>query len=169
MDVTRIRNIIITGFMATGKTTVGQLVADYIGWRFVDSDEEIVRRVGMSISDIFVQDGEEGFRRYERIVCQTLAAGHKQVIATGGGMLVDDTNRGVMLASGLVVCLTASPDEIRARLVNFARRPLASNWEQLLESRQAAYAAIPYQIDTTGLTPEAVSEKVIVLCRTVSR
>lgn len=168
MDVTRIRNIIITGFMATGKTTVGQLVADYTGWRFVDSDEEIMRRVGMTISEIFARDGEKGFRRYERVVCQTLAAGQKQVIATGGGMLVDETNRGVMLASGLVVCLTASPDEIRTRLGNFAGRPLAPDWEQLLESRRMAYAAIPYQIDTTGLTPEEVSEKVIALCQIVT-
>ena len=60
---TESRNIVITGFMGTGKTTVGQLVAASIGWKFVDADDEIVARVGMSIPDIFARDGEEGFRQ----------------------------------------------------------------------------------------------------------
>lgn len=159
------RNIILTGFMGTGKTTVGELVADFIGWRFVDMDDEIVERVGRSIPDIFAQEGEAGFRRYERIICQSLAARDSQVIATGGGALIDPTNRALMMQSGLVICLSASSDVIRARLADGAGRPLAANWETLLAQRQAAYAEIPHQIETTDLTPTAVAEKVIALCQ----
>src|SRR5690606_8890548 len=108
-----IRNIVLTGFMGTGKTTVGRLVADFIRWKFVDADEEIVARVGRSIPEIFAQEGEEGFRRYESAVCQSLAARSQHVIATGGGMLVDPANRAVMMAAGFVICLTASPETIR--------------------------------------------------------
>lgn len=156
-----IRNIVLTGFMGTGKTTVGRLVADFIRWKFVDADEEIVARVGRSIPEIFAQDGEEGFRRYESAVCQSLAARSQHVIATGGGMLVDPSNRAVMMAAGFVICLTASPDAIRQRLTSFEGRPLAPNWETLLEQRRAAYAEIPYQIDTTDRTPEDVAQEII--------
>jgi len=163
------RNIILTGFMGTGKTTVGQIVADFIGWHFVDSDDEIVQRIGKSVADIFAQEGEAAFRRYERIICQSLAARESQVIATGGGMLVDPANRELMLMSGLVICLTAAPDSIQERLESGAGRPLATNWqalEALLEQRKADYAAIPYQIDTTGLTSQQVAEKVVALWKT---
>ncbi|MDX1991624.1 MAG: shikimate kinase [bacterium] len=159
------RNIILTGFMGTGKTTVGQLVADFIGWHFVDTDDEVESRFGKSIPDIFKEDGEAAFRRYERIICQSLAARDTQVIATGGGALVDPATRELMLLSGLVVCLTASPEVIHQRLADGEGRPLAANWEQLLEQRREAYAAIPYQIDTSDLEPQDVAEKVIGLWR----
>jgi len=152
-----IRNIILTGFMGTGKTTVGKLVADFVGWHFVDADEEIEERVGLTIPEIFACDGEQGFRRYEKIVCQLLAAREHQVIATGGGMLIDPDNRALMLSSGFVICLTASSDVIRERLSDFEGRPLAPNWETLLVQRETIYAQLPYQIDTTGRTPEDIA------------
>ncbi len=157
-----VRNIVITGFMGTGKTTVGELVADAVGWRFVDSDEEIVERFGMSIPVIFELHGEEGFRRFESIVAQSLAARSQHVIATGGGMLVDPANLQIMQSSGWVVCLTATPEAIRERLEDdLEGRPLAPNWKKLLNQRQEAYARIPYQIDTTGKSPEQVAGEII--------
>lgn len=159
------RNIILTGFMGTGKTTVGQIVADFIGWHFVDSDDEIVHRVGMSIPEIFVKQGEQGFRRYERVVCQSLVAGNKQVISTGGGMVIDPQNRNLMLKSGLVICLSATPDVLRERLAEGEGRPLAQGWEARLESRRPIYDQIPYQIDTSELIPREVAEKVVALWR----
>jgi len=159
------RNIVLTGFMGTGKTTVGQIVADFIGWHFVDSDDEIVHRFGMSIPEIFEKHGEEGFRRYEHIICQSLASGREQVISTGGGMLVDSVNRELMMKNGLVVCLTASPDVIHERLKNDEGRPLAKDWEALFQKRQDIYAQMPYQLDTTNLPPRKVAEKVVALWR----
>lgn len=160
------RNIVITGFMGTGKTTVGQLVATSLGRQFVDTDEEIVRRAGMTIPEIFRCDGEARFRSIEARLCRFLAAQRGLVISTGGGMLVDDGNRAVMLASGLVVCLTATPEAIANRLSGDDERPLLKgDWRALLERRQAAYHAIPYQIDTTERTPEQVAHEVLELWR----
>jgi shikimate kinase len=160
------RNIILGGFMGTGKTTVGQIVADYIGWHFVDTDDEIVHRFGKSIPAIFAAQGEATFRRYETVVAQSLAAGSEQVIATGGGLLVDPANLAMMQASGFVVCLTADPLTIEQRLIDeHEGRPLAANWRDLLASRATAYAKITHQIETTGKAPRTVAEEVIALWR----
>lgn len=165
--MTNKRNIILGGFMGTGKTTVGQIVADYIGWHFVDTDDEIVHRFGRSIPEIFAHQGEATFRRYETVIAQSLAAGSEQVIATGGGLLVDPANLAMMQASGFVVCLTADPATIEQRLNDEESegRPLAANWRDLLAARAAAYAEIPHQIETTGKAPRTVAEEVIALWR----
>jgi len=162
------RNIILAGFMGTGKTTVGQIVADYIRWRFVDADNEIVTRFGKSIPQIFEEDGEAAFRRYERIICQSLVAGNKQVIATGGGMVVDPVNRDLLLKSGLVICLTADADVIKSRIEQETDRPLVGQWRDLYTERQPIYAELPYQIDTTTSSPQEIAEKVVALWRTSS-
>lgn len=170
MATTNNRNLVITGFMGTGKSTVGRLVAEKLDRPFIDTDEEIVRRVGMSIPELFQRQGEQGFRHVERRMCRFLAAQGGYVISTGGGMLVDEGNREVMLASGMVICLTASPDSIIARLsADTIERPLLKgDWRGLLEKRQPAYNAIPYQIDTTDKTPETVAEEIVELWQTVS-
>lgn len=164
------RNIVITGFMGTGKTTVAKKVAERLGRTFIDTDEKIVEQAGKSIPEIFAQDGEAVFRHHERRVCRFYAGQSGYVIATGGGMLVDDENRRVMLASGLVVCLMASKAAIRERLAGQTGRPLFSgDWEALYDRRAEAYAAIPHQIDTTSRTPDEVVEEVIRLWQTESQ
>jgi shikimate kinase len=164
------RNIVITGFMGTGKSTVGRRVAELLERPFVDTDDEIVRRVGMAIPEIFATYGEEGFRHIEKRICRFYAAQRGYVIATGGGMLVDEGNRAVMAASGFVVCLNAPPEVIRQRLMKDpAERPLLSgDWPALLEKRRPAYDDIPHQIETTGKTPEAVAQEVIRLWQSES-
>ncbi|MDZ4768659.1 MAG: shikimate kinase [Chloroflexota bacterium] len=163
MNAERERNIVITGFMATGKTTVGGQVARLVGRPFVDADEEIIRRAGMSIPQIFERDGEAGFRTLERQVCFDLASERKMVIATGGGMLVDPENRRRMQATGFVVCLDAEAEIIGARLANNAERPLSGDWAALLDKRRAVYAAIPLHINTTGKTPEGIAQEIVAL------
>lgn len=170
MDTPNDRNIVITGFMGTGKSTIGKLLAEKLGRPYLDTDEEIVRRVGMSIPEIFKRDGEPRFRHIERRMCRFWAAQTGYVISTGGGMLVDESNREVMLASGFVVCLTASVETIGERLrTDKAERPMLSgDWRTLFEKRRPAYEAIPNQVDTTGKTPEAITEEIIRLWQTVS-
>lgn len=157
------RNLVLTGFMGTGKTTVGQLVAHELNMPFIDSDQEIITRTGMPIPELFARFGESGFRQVETVMCKWLASRKGIVIATGGGMLVNVHNLAVMRSSGLVVCLTAAPEVLKERLQSSADRPLAANWEELLEKRRSAYAAIPNHIDTTGKTPAQVTAEVISL------
>jgi len=110
------RNIVITGFMGTGKTAVGRIVARRLGRRFVDMDEEIERRAGRSTAEIFATEGESAFRKMETALCQELSEEKRFVIATGGGALVDPVNRKRMMDSGTVICLTATVDEILRRV-----------------------------------------------------
>lgn len=164
------RNIIITGFMGTGKTTVAKIVAERLHLPLVDTDEKIVEQARKSIPEIFAQDGEAVFRHHERRVCRFYAGQSGYVIATGGGALVDAENRLVMLASGLVVCLLASKAAIRERLAGQTGRPLfLGDWEALYDKRAEAYAAIPHQIDTSARTPEDVAQEIIRLWQTESQ
>jgi shikimate kinase len=152
--------------MGTGKTTIAQLIADKLGWPFVDTDDVIVRRAGKPIAQIFAEDGEAVFRHYERRICRFYAGQRGYVLATGGGMLVDPDNRRVMIASSFVVCLQATKAAIRERLAEQTGRPLfSSDWEALYDRRQTAYAEIPHQIDTTNREPDSIVEEVIRLWR----
>ncbi len=168
MAIPNDRNLVITGFMGTGKTTVGTILARQLARPFIDTDGEIVKRAGKSIPEIFAQDGEPAFRQYERDLVAELAARRGLVIATGGGMLVNAENRDRMLRSALVVCLDASAEVIGARLSRESGRPLAQHWADLLEQRREAYAAIPTHVNTAECTPEQVAERIMGLWQTES-
>jgi shikimate kinase len=159
-------NIALTGFMATGKTTVGRIVADVLRMRFVDIDAELVRREGMSIANLFNQKGEPYFRQVEAELCREWAARPNVVMATGGGALINPDTLAQVCQRGLVVCLWASPEAIRARLSGDSGRPLAADWQGLYERRKAAYEAMPHHIFTTGKIPEEVAKEVVTLWRT---
>lgn len=163
--MTNNQNIVITGFMGTGKTAVGRLVAEQIQRPFVDTDQEIERRTGRKIHDIFAQDGEANFRHIERRMCRFLAAQQGLVVATGGGMLMDESNRDVMLASGLVICLTATTAAIAKRLGSdtTVRPLLQGDWRALLEKRRPFYELIPHQVDTTDKQPEDVAGEIVAI------
>jgi shikimate kinase len=159
-------NIVLTGFMGTGKSTVGRLVADNLRMIFVDTDALIESRAGRSIPSIFAEDGEAAFRALEREVCAELSVLRGLVVATGGGMLVDPRNRAVIEPTALIVCLWASPEAIEARLAGNSGRPLAGSWRELLEQRTPIYRQLPHHIDTTGRTPEHTAQEVIALWQT---
>ena len=108
-----LHNIILTGFSGTGKSRAGAEVARVLGWKFIDTDAEAVRRAGKPIVSIFSEDGEEAFRRLEGEVLQQACSGGQRVIATGGGMLMDPNNRKLVSDSGLVVGLEATPGDHR--------------------------------------------------------
>jgi shikimate kinase / 3-dehydroquinate synthase len=160
-------NVIVTGFMGTGKTAVGREVARRLDHSFVDMDVEIETRARKPIPRIFAEDGEAAFRQFESTLCEELSARQGLVIATGGGALIDPANRAQMMESGAVVCLTCDADEIMRRVNDNADRPLLdvadprAEIERLLEKRREAYTAIPWQIDTTKLSIEEVATQVI--------
>jgi 3-dehydroquinate synthase len=162
-------NLVLTGFMGTGKTVVGQAVARRLGRPFVDIDAEIEARAGKPIPRVFAEDGEAAFRQLETALCEELSTQRGLVVATGGGALVDPGNRARMMESGTVVCLTCGVDEIlnRVKRERKANRPLLdvsnprAEIERLLEVRREAYQAIPWQVDTTGLSLEQVATRVI--------
>ncbi len=159
-------NLVLTGFMGTGKSTVGRAVAQSLGMHFVDMDQIIVERMGQRIPEIFAQLGEGAFRALERALCLELSQQTDLVIATGGGALVDDLNRQALGSTGLIVCLDCAPAEIVQRIGADPNRPLLQGdaperrVETLLNQRQTAYERIPYHVDTTRLAPQAVIEAV---------
>ena len=156
-------NIVITGFMGAGKSTVGEIVARRLERPFVDMDDVIESRAGTTIPLIFSERGEAAFRALEHELAGELSAQSDLVIATGGGTLVQSELRGVMGASGTLFCLNASKDDIRERLEDSNNRPLAGSWERLLDQRQPDYADIEHQIDTRGKSPDAVAGEIIAL------
>ncbi|MCU0519264.1 MAG: 3-dehydroquinate synthase [Anaerolineae bacterium] len=149
------RNLVLAGFMGVGKTSVGRAVAQHLGWPFIDMDEVIEARAGKSISRIFSEDGEPAFRELEAALCRELGARRSTVIATGGGALVDPDSRAALSAASTLVCLGASTSALVDRVHGGAGRPLLgvedlrADIEHLLSGRREAYAAIPWQIDTT--------------------
>lgn len=164
------RNLVITGFMGTGKTSVAKKVAEYLGMPHIDMDQMIEERVGVSISELFTSPGEAFFREEERKLCQELASPASLVIATGGGALVSPANREAFLQEGnVVICLDCEPGELMRRLEKVEDRPLLEGGQRreriqsLLAQRRVAYAQIPLHIDTTSLTVEEVAGQLISL------
>ncbi|MGM0401970.1 MAG: iron-containing alcohol dehydrogenase, partial [Chloroflexota bacterium] len=165
------RNLVLTGFMGTGKSSVGQRVARALERPFVDMDTLIVEREGMSIPEIFRERGEDAFRRLERELCRELSVREGLVIATGGGALVDDENRRHMEDGGCVICLDCGAEELVERLGQGEGRPMlrgddpTERMRELLAARRPAYARIPHHVDTTDLSIDQVVERVLALFR----
>ena len=167
-------NVVLTGFMGTGKTAVGREVARRLRRPFVDMDAVVEARAGKPITRIFAEDGESVFRQMETDLCGELAGQDGAVIAAGGGALVDPANREMLAASSVLICLQAGADEILERVGEVEDRPLLSvpdpgaEVRRLLAARRDAYAAIPWQVDTNGQTPSQIADEIVALasCRT---
>jgi shikimate kinase/3-dehydroquinate synthase len=165
------RNLVLVGFMGTGKTTVGALVAERLGWAFVDTDLLVEAEAGMPVREIFARQGEDAFRVLETHACRVAGAGTHTVISVGGGALVNPENRRALEANGVPVLLTCERDRLVERLEESARRgerPLLSGdigakIDSLAASRAGVYSTIALKVDTTHLTPEEVAEKVIAI------
>ncbi len=144
------KNIILTGFMGTGKTAVGRAVAERLGRPFLDTDREIESRAGISISDLFSRFGEAHFRTLEKRLCREIAGQERLVVATGGGMPLDPENRRLLNYAGIVICLRCEAPEILKRVGNGHERPMlrgggpAQRVNQLLRERGPAYDLFPF-------------------------
>ena len=167
-------NIFITGFSGCGKTTVGREAARVLGWAFVDTDDEIVAAEGLSIEDIFRDRGEDEFRRIERETLARTAAGDRQVVSTGGGVVMDARNRAAMEANGVVVLLEARVETILRRLreqraadAGAAARPMldAADLRERVHSlkalRQFNYTQAHWTAHTDFLTPSEAAAEVV--------
>ena len=165
-------NIILTGFMATGKSTVGRLLADRLDYEFIDTDELIVKRSGQSVAGIFSTRGEAAFREMEAEIARELGVMQGLVISTGGGLMLDTENAAALSKSGRVFCLVATPEEIFQRVSKekHVRRPLLEVSDplarivDLIQQRKEGYAKF-YQFDTSNLTPEDIAQQIIALVK----
>ncbi len=136
-------NIALIGFMGAGKSTVGHLLAELLGFEFLDTDRVIEHRQNRKISEIFAQDGEARFRQLESDLCRELEAVPGRVIATGGGLAVDPANLASLKRHALVVCLWARPETLYERVRHQSHRPLLQNPDPLLRIRELLAARTP--------------------------
>ncbi|EAT16756.1 shikimate kinase [Desulfuromonas acetoxidans] len=155
------KKIYFVGFMGSGKSTVGKLLADALGMGFIDLDDEVVKRQQRSINAIFREEGEDVFRRYESELLKEFSVKEGLVFSTGGGIIGSERNWQIMNSCGVVVFLACSWPTVLARLEGSSERPLVNqndleSLKALYESRQELYRRADVQIDVDELTPEEV-------------
>ncbi len=161
------QNIVLTGFMGTGKSEVGKRLAARLERTFIDTDMVIERELGTSIAQLFVEKGEAYFRAHERRIIAQTCQQQDCVIATGGGAMVDPANAELLKKSGLVVCLTATPEVIYNRVKRNANRPLLQADEPLtkirtlIADRAQAYARADVMVETSQRSLDDVVHAVL--------
>jgi shikimate kinase len=167
MNILKGVNLYLVGMMGVGKTTVGKLLAEEIGYRFVDTDEVIVKAAGKSINQIFAENGEAEFRQLESDVLAQVCAYTKLVVATGGGIVMQQQNWSY-LHHGLIVWLDAPIEIILQRLAADNTRPLLQDADiegklkSLLEQRQPMYSQADLHITISATeTPEEIATRIL--------
>ena len=155
-------NIVIAGFMASGKTTVGKLLEELTGKRLVDTDSVIGEEAGMGIKEIFENKGEEYFRSLERKAVREVASQENMIIALGGGVVLDERNVEELKRTGVIYLLEVEPGEVSRRAGSCEERPLLgkdeSEIEKLMRAREGAYiAAADVVLKTADLSPRDIA------------
>ncbi|MGI8964797.1 MAG: shikimate kinase [Limisphaerales bacterium] len=162
-----IENLALIGFMGTGKSSVGRILADQSQFNFLDTDELIEARAQKPISRIFAEEGEAAFREYEQKIVDDLSALKKVVIATGGGLGANAAHLASLKKNSLVVCLWAAPEIILERVSNQTHRPLLQTPEplakirQLLEQREPFYRLADVLVNTEQRTIREVVQQIL--------
>ena len=165
-------NLVLTGYRCTGKTTIGEILAEKLGWPLVDTDTLVQERAGRSIQEIVAAGGWEDFRRRERETIADVAARDSRVISAGGGAVLDEENAKALRARGRVVLLTAAPETIWERMKadpkTAAERPnltdlggIAEIKNLLAERRPKYLAACHYEIQTDRFSPEETAGRIL--------
>ena len=160
-------NIALVGFMAVGKSAVGRSLARRLRCRFVDLDAMIEKSEGCKIREIFMRRGEPYFRALEKQTLSEILAHTNQVIATGGGVVMDEENFRLLREKTRLVGLTASLEVLLRRVGRNSKRPLLNGGdvrtriEELLQQRQDRYAQAEITIDTSGLTIDQVVDRIV--------
>jgi shikimate kinase len=162
----------LIGYRATGKTTLAQILAERLGWRWIDADVEIERRAGKTIAQIFAEEGEPGFRDREAAVIDDLCRSDRLVLAAGGGAPLREANRTTLRAAGKVVWLTARPETIHHRMTadpsTASRRPNLTAHDpldeiiRLLAAREPLYRqTADLTIDTENRPPDDLADEIL--------
>jgi shikimate kinase len=162
--------IYLLGFMGSGKSTVGRLLADRLGWDFFDLDDDIEQAAGKTISEIFEQEGEAHFREVEREALnrriRMVQASHAMVLALGGGACIGESCMERLSNNGVTVFIDCEFDTLAERVAQFDHRPLAKNPEhfrKLYEQRRPSYMLADHRVDSTNCTPPDVIEAIVAL------
>ncbi len=170
LKLKRTPGIYLAGFMASGKTTIGRLLADELGWNFADLDEDIEAEQGRSIAQIFDSLGEEPFRAMETAAIlkrvRLIERGRPMVVALGGGTFANEKSFEIVENNGISVWLDCPYATIRERVSRAAHRPLARDPEklrELYEVRRDAYARADFRIGIEGDDPAPVVQSILCL------
>lgn len=161
------KNIVLIGFMGTGKSTVGKKVAQKLRMGFIDTDECIEQQEGLTISDIFSQKGEEYFRNIESEVVKVVSCREGIVVATGGGIVTRKQNVEYLRKNGVIIHLKADVDTILRNTSKSTDRPLLQYGDvrkrivEMLEQRKQHYRNCDHEIDVSGLDVEQVAGRII--------
>jgi shikimate kinase len=161
------RNLILCGFMATGKSSVGRRLAAVVGYDFLDMDAAIEAEEGLSIPLIFAARGEAAFRALESRMVERVAERSRCVVATGGGTIVNPRNLEMLKRCGILINLTADIETILVRVGSGDDRPMLKEGDRrerirsLLQQRAGAYAQADITVDTSSLTIEEVAQQII--------
>jgi shikimate kinase len=159
-------NIVLYGFMCTGKSTVGKALADHHGMEFIDTDDIIVDLEGVPIDEVFQARGEMAFRARERDIVREVAAKNNTVIATGGGVPLDPNNVELLSENGVGILLMVPAATVLERLKTPPVRPLLKDKmelgkiQSLMSERRHAYGKIPHRLDTTRMPVHEVARQV---------
>jgi shikimate kinase len=160
-------NIILIGCMGTGKSAIARTLSKRYKYIFLDTDKEVEKEAGKSISSIFKDGGEPAFRTYESTVCQSLPQKENCVIATGGGIVLNPHNQELLRSSGTVFCLSASVDTIYKRVRHTKHRPLLETGDkkktiaELLQKRNPLYASCAhFTVSTNGQNISDVASEI---------
>ena len=160
-------NIVLIGFMASGKTSVGRRLASRLGYPFVDTDSLIEKQAGLSITGVFSMHGETVFREMETVVARELKNLKSCVISTGGGLPITPGNLDLLREAGLVVFLKADPEDLVQRLQRDVRRPKVQEGDpretvmKLYAERIPIYTQADMVIETNGKSLNRVTGEVI--------
>jgi shikimate kinase len=168
LKLKRTPGIYLVGFMGSGKSTVGRMLADEIGWRFADIDDDIENVEKRSITEIFTERGEEEFRTIEseaiRQRVRKIQSGHPMVLALGGGAFIQQGNIDLLENNGVTIWLDADFPIVRRRVSMANHRPLARNTErfaELYQARREFYAKAEYRIEITEDNSRAALQEIM--------
>ncbi len=160
------KNIVLVGFMGTGKTAVAKEISKRLGMKYVSTDELIEKKEKALINDIFSKKGEDYFRRVEKEVVRDVSLMDNIVVDAGGGVVIDSENIRNLKQKGIVICLWAEPETILKRTRKFTHRPLLNvedplaRIKELLAKRKSFYERADYHIHTSRMNVDEVADEI---------